>query len=221
MKHIVLTLSLFAAITSDASAQIKPRILTRTAPFPARLAVEAVVFLARACKSEQSPPTIQYVGPIVPSGTCLVSKHRIKDVVLEQSEVDTFLGATIPGRSIKVRVRVDVELQCWLELGQVRTEMDPDFPDTFRVVLPAITKVVPAFPDDELADYKVQYGALTIRNPERAKEMRRALYRAALDAAGRETWRMSGLKEQTRAQLQQSLRNQFPGKRISVEWSDK
>lgn len=188
---------------------------------PATIGFELVRILAAHRKVASQGPNLHGEGSLEPVDASVVTRHRLRDIVLESKEIDTLFGWEVPGKHIQVKVRVDVELQCWLEMNYLRVEVDPQFKDTFLVTLPAATKVVSTFPEDEWADYQVVYGAITFRQPGHAKEMRQRLYRAALDHAAKQTHHLGAMKEQMRSMVEGNLRSAFPNARIHVRWQER
>ena len=147
--------------------------------------------------------------------------YRVRRVEVANFLTNEIIGFEIPGRRIRATICTDILVNYTLDLNKVHVRQDPDYPDTWEVLLPGPT-VTAAFPDGELADYAVDYAALRVPflNRGTAAELRTKMYGTAREKA-REMYGKDvqpSLQYDLLRDLRILLRKQFPNRRINVRF---
>jgi len=175
--------------------------------------------LADQASARHSPPEVRLPGSSSLEAIQLRVIYRIPNLTIDGYRTNEVLGTEVPGRHISVSIRVDVLVHFILDVQKMQLRQDPDYADSCELVLPRPT-VTTEFPDNELADYIVEYGALHVPyfSQDLARELRAGLYSKGRDKA-QARFRQEvepALRDDTVRELQKVLRQHFPKKRIYV-----
>jgi hypothetical protein len=150
----------------------------------------------------------------------LEARFHVPQVEVEDYLTNRVFGREVPGRRVAVKVRVDCEVRCSLDLGKIKVRLDRDYPDTVEIILPDF-EVTATFPKGAEATYEVDYGRL--RSPYidsgagagLRKEMYKEVKRQAVEEFTQGS--LSTYRREVARELQRQLRSKFPRARIHVK----
>jgi hypothetical protein len=150
----------------------------------------------------------------------LEARFKVPEVSVDAHVTNAVGGVEVPGRRVTVRLRVDCEVRCSMNLERIRIEKGKGSAPSVTVTLPDC-EVLGILPKAEDADVEVHYGKLRSkkRDAKKAEALERRLLDEARDRAV-ERFRSESLKSyrtEVARELERQLKARFPKVAVTVK----
>jgi hypothetical protein len=149
----------------------------------------------------------------------------VPNVEFEDSVTNTVFGKEIPGRRVAIKICVDCDVECRVEVGSIKLVRHDDYEDTAWIVVPK-PELIGRVPEGREFTYEVDYGRLRAKwldsDEARAvrKEMLTKAARKAADDFSKNDLMIEfrkGLKRELRTFMKASVPQ---GRRIEIKFGD-
>ncbi len=161
----------------------------------------------------------------VPEKTFFGVEFLVPDVEFEDFVTNKVFGGEVPGRRVEVKIWLDCDVECRVDVGNIKIARHEDYEDTILVILPK-PELIGRVPEGREYRYQVDYGWLRAKwlDSDEARSVRKEMVSRAARKAGEEFSKSEalvefrkGLKRELRAFLKTTLPE---GRRIEIRFGD-
>lgn len=149
----------------------------------------------------------------------------VPEVEFEKSITNTVFGQAVPGRKIAVKIWIDCDVECRVDVANIKIARHEEYEDTVLIVVPKL-ELIGRVPDDREYKYEVDYGNLRAKwiDSDEARTVRKEMVNNASRKAAEDFGKSEvmvefrkGFKRELRAFLKLSLPE---GRRIEIKFGD-
>jgi hypothetical protein len=152
-------------------------------------------------------------------------EFRVPEVEFEDAVTNTAFGAEIPGRRVSVKLWVDCDVECRVNVANIKLARHEDYADTVILTLPKL-EVIGHVPEGREYRFETDFGVL--RNKWWDSEVARSMRKEMLSKAGRKAANelansemMVEFRKGVKRELRAVLRPTLPaGRRIEVKFEE-